>query len=371
MASKRSRADSATTMALAGGDAASNVLSHLLAEHSHGRGLLGFFNAQDCASLRLVHPDFIEAVARFPVASLEPVRGDIGRWRACFPRARAINLTNHPALTDADVEGVRGVAEIFLDANPWLTGACLLRLGEAQWPHPLFGRLSGLRVLSLEGCFGLDGNFVARGLATNPNLEELDLGNARTSVGLAVSPMLRLLARTLRVLKLRGAQSFADADIAACANLIELDIAYTTNTSAAFAQASNLRILHCDRVFLETAAFAHTKLEALYANGCGLNDSSFEGAVSLRIVNIQNNNQVEGTFLSNLKELQYVNMRSCTNLTDYSLKALLEIERLEEVDVSYCDQLTPSALLNAPVGITIRCYACTLDFRAAACRLRC
>ena len=67
------RARAAPPLALAGGDGASTLLSHLAAEHSHGRGLLGFFdNAGARKSLSRVCREFRREVARFrwPVVEL-------------------------------------------------------------------------------------------------------------------------------------------------------------------------------------------------------------------------------------------------------------------------------------------------------------
>ena len=67
------RARASPPIALAGGGGASTLLSHLAAEHSHGRGLLCFFdNAGARTSLARVCREFRREVAafRWPVVEL-------------------------------------------------------------------------------------------------------------------------------------------------------------------------------------------------------------------------------------------------------------------------------------------------------------
>ena len=71
-------------IALAGGDGASTLISHLAAEHSHGRGLLGFFSHEGARfSLARVCRELHRAVARFrwPVVVLKGHADEV--WGVC------------------------------------------------------------------------------------------------------------------------------------------------------------------------------------------------------------------------------------------------------------------------------------------------
>ena len=63
--SRSSASDVVSSFALAGGDGPSTLLSHLGAEHSHGRGLLGFFSRRAACALALVCGELRREVAAF------------------------------------------------------------------------------------------------------------------------------------------------------------------------------------------------------------------------------------------------------------------------------------------------------------------
>ena len=70
------------------------LLSTLRGAHSVGGGILGFFSTREARALRLVCCELREAVAEARWADGETcIKRSLGAWRACFPRARAANIS--------------------------------------------------------------------------------------------------------------------------------------------------------------------------------------------------------------------------------------------------------------------------------------
>ena len=108
--SASARARAAAPIALAGGDGASTLLSHLAAEHSHGRGLLGFFdNAGARKSLSRVCREFRREVDGF-------------RWQVVELRGHTAFVTDVCALADGCVVSVS--CDMTLRVWNIATGAC-------------------------------------------------------------------------------------------------------------------------------------------------------------------------------------------------------------------------------------------------------
>jgi hypothetical protein len=118
-----------TRVALAGGDGAATLLSHLAAEHSHGRGLLGFFDTLEAGALRLVCREFLGAITAFPFHCAKlPIPGSLALWRASFPRARAACIAVRDDLVDADFAHLRGVHTVNLRDVSGLSDAAFAHL---------------------------------------------------------------------------------------------------------------------------------------------------------------------------------------------------------------------------------------------------
>lgn len=102
-----------TSVALAGGNGASTLLSVLRAEHAHGRGLLTFFSTKEACVLRRVCNEFRSEVSAFPWydAKTYLIRDDLRYWRKCFPRAIAVNVS-YCDKSPGDVESLRGIQYI-------------------------------------------------------------------------------------------------------------------------------------------------------------------------------------------------------------------------------------------------------------------
>ena len=70
------------------------VLSTLQGAHSVGEGILGYFTTAEAGALRLVCSEMREAVAGAAWFDMKTrIKGSLASWRACFPKARAANVS--------------------------------------------------------------------------------------------------------------------------------------------------------------------------------------------------------------------------------------------------------------------------------------
>ena len=75
-------------------DSGRTVLSILAGAHSVGEGILGFFDTREARAIRLVCVEFRDAVAAVPWADMRTrICGNVGGWRASFPRAEKANIS--------------------------------------------------------------------------------------------------------------------------------------------------------------------------------------------------------------------------------------------------------------------------------------
>ena len=160
-------------LTLCGGNSASTVLSHLDAEHSHGRGLLGFFSMAETRALRLVCKDFCDAVAAYPWAdSFSHIRGPLALWRTCFPRALAANVACRRDLRESDLHYLRGCHTVDISHSPLLTDAAfehlthvrVLNMGgcsQVGITNAAFSHIQNVQVLNMGGCEQLSGAALA------------------------------------------------------------------------------------------------------------------------------------------------------------------------------------------------------------------
>ncbi len=68
-----------------------------------GLELLPFFSTREARKLRLVCREFVGAIADVRWNDMAWIRGDLGKWRVCFPRAQAANVFGRRDLVDADL----------------------------------------------------------------------------------------------------------------------------------------------------------------------------------------------------------------------------------------------------------------------------
>ena len=127
--------------------------------------LLQCFSTPDACGLRLVCSEFQAAVAAHPWEDRETViKGDIGGWRACFPRARCANVnmyTRRSPVVDADFVHFVGLWELNMARCRAVTDAAFVHLRGirvlnmsrcTQLTDAAFAHLKGIQTLLMYGC---------------------------------------------------------------------------------------------------------------------------------------------------------------------------------------------------------------------------
>lgn len=306
----------APPLQLAGGAHPSTVFSHLAAEHTQARGVLGFLTTHDACSLRLVCHELLIAIRAFHWAdSRTSIRGQLSLWRASFPHARAANVCGRADLIDGDFVHLAGVAVVFCMSCVGLTDAA-------------FAHLTACHTLDMSHC---------------------------NQSGITNAAFVHLGA--VRVLNMSGCNQ---AGI----------------TGAAFSFLPELRSLGISqsifglypRLHLSDRAFAPlVKLESLCASGLdAISDASFKGLVRLKSLSIAHCDQAEITeaCFADLTQLQMLDIRNCCQITDAVLSPLTNLRSL---DMRGCDRISAACVGSLAVRLESLFIAdCSESVRAAA-----
>ena len=138
-----------------------------------GPVLLRFVSTADACALRLVCREFLAAVTEHPWEDRDTViKGSIGAWRACFPRARCANVRSwtdtaqerrDAPVVDADFVHFEGLRELYMAGCSSVTDAAFVHLRgihtlDMSWCDQLaitdcaFAHLAGIQRLSILGC---------------------------------------------------------------------------------------------------------------------------------------------------------------------------------------------------------------------------
>jgi hypothetical protein len=129
----------------AGGDGDYSILSVLFGAHSIGGGIFGFLNMIDSNKVRVQCRECHQAVKDFQwMDDKSHIKGSVEAWRAAFPCARAVNVSQRGDIVDADFVHIRGDARVRLHTvNIW---NCL-RITDAAFVH-----LRGIHTLNMRFC---------------------------------------------------------------------------------------------------------------------------------------------------------------------------------------------------------------------------
>jgi hypothetical protein len=306
-------------MELAGGDGASTVFSHLVASHSHVRGVLGFLSTREASSLRLVCKELRASVTDFKWEDgCSSIRGSLGRWRACFPHARVANVSGRADLTDADFVHLRNVNVIFMMSCTGVTDAA-------------FSHLTACRTLDMSHC------------------------NQR---GISDAAFPHLV--NIRTLNMSGCNqaTITDAAFASLAELRSLGISQST-----FGLYPRLRLT--DRAFTGLR-----KLESLCASGLdAITDVAFDNLTELKQLNLAwcDQSELSDRCFEKLTRLEVLDIRACSQLTDGALTAL---KRLRVLDIRGCMKISPECVANIAARLDALFVAdCSDDVKIAAKRV--
>jgi hypothetical protein len=157
----------AARIPFAGGSGSHTVLSVLAGEHSIGGGILQYVNMRQANDLRLVCPEFLEAVTEFPWTDAETrIKGSVKAWRKIFPYARAVNVSGRNDIVDADFIHIRGekcakLHTVIMSMCKRVTNAAFVYLRGihtldmsycGQITDAAFVRLKGIHTLYMSGC---------------------------------------------------------------------------------------------------------------------------------------------------------------------------------------------------------------------------
>ena len=253
-------------MALAGGT------GRTLAAECPG-ALLQYFSTPEACVLRLVCRELQAAVAAHPWEDRKTViKGSIGNWRACFPRARCANVrmrdwpggggvVRRTPVVDADFVHFEGLWELNMDTCMLVTDAAL-------------ARLRGIRVLSMWGCH--QHSITDAGLAHLAGIQKLCIRGCTqaTLTDAAFAPL-----RGIRVLNMSRCLQFTDAAFAHLRGIHSLFMGYCeqhTITDAALAHLQGIRCLvlyNCSIPFTEAGLATLrgiARLHMQYANAASI-----------------------------------------------------------------------------------------------------
>ena len=131
----------------AGGDGDYSILSVLFGAHSIGGGIFGFLNMIDSNKVRVQCVECRQAVMDFPwmdASHKSRIRSSVRAWRAAFPVARAVNVSDRRDIVDADFVHIRGDARVRLHTvDMWNCKS----VTDAAFLH-----LRGIHTLFMDGC---------------------------------------------------------------------------------------------------------------------------------------------------------------------------------------------------------------------------
>jgi hypothetical protein len=171
---------------LAGGSGPHTLLSIA------GFELLPYFSTEEACTLRLVCREFVGAIADVRWKDTETrINRDLGKWRACFPRARAANVRGRRDLVDADFVHLAGLHTLnmswcYLDtitnaAFAHLRGIHVLNMSHCNQDtitDSAFSHLRGIHTLLIRFCTQLTG----AGLAHLTGVKVLDASGCSQAV---------------------------------------------------------------------------------------------------------------------------------------------------------------------------------------------
>ena len=217
--------------------------------------LLAFFSTPEACALRLVCREFQAAVAARPWEDMGTViRGDIGAWRACFPRARCANVRRYDLgggevrrapVVDADFVHFEGLWELDMTFCGAVTDAA-------------FVHLRGIRVLNMHWCS--QDTITDAAFAHLVGIQKLCIWDC-TQDTLTDAAFIHL--RGIQVLNMSGCMQLTDAAFAHLKGIHTLFMWGCMQPSITDAAFAHLRGIHslvmefCNQATITEAGLAH------------------------------------------------------------------------------------------------------------------
>lgn len=278
MATAGGEESAAPRLALAGGGASCATLLSIVSG-----SLLPLLGTAASAPLRLVCREFDLAIRSFPWEDrVTVVRGRLAGWRACFPRARAINVRG-TAISDPEFAHLAGLKEVNM--------AHCANATDAAFEH-----LRGLHALDMSYC--RQEGITDAALAPLQGLKRLVMSGCSqaTLTDAALAP----LAPALQSLTIDRCTQLSDAFFVPCPRLRHLSMRWCAQegiSDAALAKLGAIQFLdisHCRQPTITDAGLYELRrnLEELRMVGCY--QSSITGAVFVH-----------------LRRLRHLDMRIC------------------------------------------------------------
>ena len=294
-------------------------------------------NTKDATRLRSVNRELRYAVAAYPwydKTTRIPMRFDgngsnVARWRACFPHARAANISNNQFLCDEDFQYLHGLK--WLDIGFGTSFASpnyrTRRLSDAAFAH-----LEGLGTLRMLGRDEV--SITDRAFAHLKSLKVLDITRCNQFTDAA----LEHVAETLVEVTMCHTARFTDSIFAHLKHIKALDISFcrqlTDETFECLDALVDVKIAGCNRI--TDRAFAKWRhCRRLDMNGCNqesITDAAFQHLGSLVDLDMGYCTQstITDRAFEHLKSVRKLNMNGCTQptITSRALESLKGLELL-------------------------------------------
>ena len=306
----------------AGGEGTHSVLSILNGAHSIGEGILGFFTMVESNALRGVCKEFRKALMDFPWMDAESIiRGSLMAWRAAFPAARAVNVTEgyvgrRKPIVDEDFVHIRGDARARLHTVDMRE---CIRVTDAAFVH-----LRGIQSLNMVYC--------------NPS---------------TITDAAFVHLRGIHIL-----------DMSKCNQ--------ATITDAAF---MNLHGIHtigmggCNQATITDAAFVHLRgIHTFSMSNCKqITDAAFVHLRGILKLEMESCFRITDAAFVHLRGIQKLNMAGCNQMT-ITDAAFVHLHGIHTLDMSRCNQatITDAAFVHLRGIRVFTTYDCRPAVRTAA-----
>jgi len=332
----------------AGGDGDYSILSVLFGPHSIGEGIFSFMTMIDSNKVRVQCRECHQAVKDFPWMDSETkIKGSVKAWRAAFPVARAVNVSERDDIVDEDFVHIRG------DARARLHTVKIARCKNVT--DAAFIYLRGIHTLFISGC----------NQATITDAAFIHLRGIHT---LDMSCCNQATITDAAFINLRGIQE-----------LFMIRCNQETITDAAFVHLQGIQLLsmnNCNQATITDAAFVHLRgIRGLSINGCNqvtIADVAFVHlrGIGLLCMNYCNQVTITDAAFVHLHGIRKLEMKGCNQVT-ISDAAFVHLRGIRNLKMDGCIQptITDAALVNL-VGIkALNTKRCSRDVRIAAAQV--
>ena len=338
----------------AGGDGDFSILSVLFGPHSIGKGIFCFITMIDSNKVRVQCRECRQAIMDFPwMDSTSKIKGSIEKWRASFPVARAVNVSERKDIVDADFVHIRG------DARARLHTVDMNRCKAVT--DAAFVYLRGIHTLNMFGCNQMtitDAAFVhLRGIHT------LSMGacNQETITDAAFVNLRGIHTLNMGVCYQETITDAAFVNLRGIHTLIMGSCRQITISDAAFVHLRGIHTLvmnNCNQATITDAAFVHLSgIKFLAMNHCyqaTITDAAFVHLSGIRSLSMSRCNQATITDAAfvHLGGIKFLDIDGCNqaNITGATFEHLRGIYRIQTTGCSPPVVQAAALLLAKPAG---------------------